>query len=42
VSKSDVFDILGVSLLAVFAFALWPPLCLLVFGVAALWVGWAS
>lgn len=35
-SKTDVLDVAGVCLLALFAFAVWPPLCLLVVGVAAL------
>lgn len=29
-------DMLGVSCLSLFAFAVWPPACLLVMGVAAL------
>lgn len=35
-SKTDALDVLGVFLLALFAFAVWPPACLLVMGVAAL------
>jgi len=42
VSRTDVLDLLGMSLLAVFAFAVWPPLCLLVAGIAALVMSWAS
>ena len=37
---SDLLDVLGVSCLAVFAFAVWPPACLLVVGVAALVAAW--
>lgn len=33
-------DILGVFLLALFAFSVWPPACLLVVGVAALLISW--
>lgn len=39
-SKSDALDLLGVCLVAVFGFAVWPPLCVLVFGVAALLMSW--
>ena len=41
-TKADVFDLLGVCLLAVFAFAVWPALSLLVVGLAALAAGRAS
>ena len=37
---STYLDILGVFLIALFAFAVWPPLCLLVVGVAALLISW--
>jgi uncharacterized membrane protein len=37
---TDVLDLLGVSLLALFAFAVYPPSCLLVLGVAALLISW--
>lgn len=36
-SKTDVLDLSGACLLTVFAYAVWPPLALLVFGVAILW-----
>lgn len=35
-------ELFGVFCLAAFAFFLWPPACLLVVGVAALWVSWQS
>ena len=35
-------DLLGVSCLALFAFAIWPPACLLVVGVAALFISWKA
>lgn len=41
-TKADVFDLLGVCLLAVFAYAIRPELCLLVMGLAALAAGRAS
>lgn len=37
---SDALDLLGVACLALFAFAVWPPACLLVVGVAALLMSW--
>lgn len=37
---STYLDVLGVFLLALFAFQVWPPLCLLVVGVAALLISW--
>lgn len=40
--KSDVFDLLGVTLLALFGYAVWPPLTLLVVGLACLQAGRAS
>lgn len=33
---STILEVLGVFLIALFAFSVWPPLCLLVMGVAAL------
>jgi hypothetical protein len=41
-SKTDVLDLLGVTLLAGFAFVCWPPLPLLVVGVAALVASWKA
>lgn len=35
-SKTDAFDLSGLCLLALFGFAVWPPLCLAVFGVGLL------
>lgn len=35
-SKSDVFDLMGVCLLTLFAAYVWPPLALAVFGSAFL------
>jgi hypothetical protein len=35
-------DLLGVACLALFAFAIWPPACLLVVGAAALLMSWAA
>lgn len=35
-SKTDALDLAGLCLLALFAYAAWPPLCLAVFGVAFL------
>ncbi len=35
-------ELFGVACLAVFAFCLWPPACLLVVGVAAILVSWKS
>lgn len=37
---STSLEVLGVFLLALFAFAVWPPACLLVMGVAALLISW--
>ena len=37
---STYLDVLGVFLLALFAFSVWPPACLLVMGVAALLISW--
>lgn len=39
---TTVLDLLGVALLAAFAFFLWPPACLLVLGVAALLMSWRA
>lgn len=36
VSKSDMFDLFGVCLFALLAYAVWPPLALGVFGAAFL------
>ena len=41
-SKTDVLDLLGVGLLAAFAFVCWPPLPLLVVGAAALFASWRA
>ena len=35
-------DLLGVMCLALFAFSVWPPACLLVIGVAALLISWVA
>lgn len=37
---TTVLDLLGASCLAVFAFFVWPPACLLVVGVSALLISW--
>lgn len=37
---TDALDLAGVACLALFAFAIWPPACLLVMGVAALAISW--
>lgn len=37
---STYLEVLGVLLLALFAFAIWPPACLFVMGVAALLISW--
>ena len=42
VSKSDALDIAGMCLLGLFAFAVWPPLILLVFGIGALAASWKA
>lgn len=39
-SRTDVLDLVGLCLLALFAFSVWPPLCLAVFGVGALGASW--
>lgn len=41
-SKTDAFDIAGLSLIGLFAFAVWAPLILLVFGVGALAASWKA
>lgn len=38
--KTVALDLLGVACLALFAYALYAPACLLVMGVAALAVSW--
>lgn len=35
-SRTDLFDLLGVCLLTIFAYSVWPPLALGVFGAALL------
>lgn len=35
-TKTDVLDLLGLCLLALFGYAVYAPLCLLVFGLGAL------
>lgn len=39
--KSDVFALVGVCLLSLFGYAIWPPLALAVFGLAFLRVAYA-
>lgn len=39
---TDALDIVGVICVAVFAGLVWPPLCLLVVGVAALVMSWVA
>lgn len=39
---TTVLDLLGVSLLAVFAWFVWPPLALAVLGSAALVASWRA
>ncbi len=39
---STWLELLGVTCLAAFAFAIWPPACLLVVGVAALLIAWKA
>lgn len=41
-SKTDALDLLGVCCIALFAFSIWPPACLLVFGVVALLMSWKA
>lgn len=40
VKKTTALDLLGTVCLAIFAFAIWPPACLLVIGVSALAQSW--
>lgn len=40
-SKSDIFGLMGTCLLALFGFAVWPPLSLAVFGLAFLRIAYA-
>jgi hypothetical protein len=42
VSKTDAFDLAGMSLIGLFAFAVWPPLILAVFGLGALAASWKA
>ena len=39
---TDALDIVGLTALATFAGLVWPPLCLLVIGVAALAASWRA
>lgn len=41
-SRTDVLDLLGVGLVAAFAFVVWAPLPLLVVGAAALFASWRA
>lgn len=41
-TKTTALDLLGVACVALFAFAVWPPACLLVMGVAALYMSWVE
>lgn len=38
--KTTVLDLLGVACLALFAYSIWAPACLLIVGVAALLMSW--
>lgn len=40
--RTTVLDLIGISCLCLFAFAIWPPLPLLVLGVAALTISWRA
>jgi hypothetical protein len=40
--RSTVLDLVGVSCLSLFAFAIWPPAALLPIGVAAIVMAWVS
>lgn len=40
--KTTILDVLGVICLALFAYSLWAPACLLVIGVSALAVSWVE
>lgn len=37
---TTLLDLLALACVAIFAFALWPPLCLLVIGGAAALISW--
>lgn len=39
-SKTDALDLLALGCVALFAFAVWPPLCLLVVATAAVLLSW--
>ena len=39
---TDALDLVGIVSLAAFAALVWPPLCLLVFGLAALVASWKA
>lgn len=39
---TDYLDICGVALVTLFAFSIWPPLCLLVVGLACLTASWKA
>lgn len=39
---TTILDVAGTVCLALFAFFIWPPACLLVTGVAALLISWQS
>ncbi len=41
-SKTDALDLAGLSLVGLFAFSVWPPLILLVFGLGALVASWKA
>jgi len=41
-SKTDALDLLGVSCLALLAFAIWPPASLGVLGATALLASWRA
>lgn len=39
-SKTDALDLLSLACVALFAFAVWPPLCLLAIAAAAALQSW--
>lgn len=39
---NDLIGVLGIATLALFGFAVWPPLCLLVMGLALTWFSWVN
>lgn len=39
---TDALDVVGVTAVATFAGLVWPPLCLLVIGLAALAASWKA